>query len=202
MKECGISHNTFYYHYQDIYALLEAFFHQYIMSYTVEDGRMDWAEMARVLLNNCKDNKRLVYHAFNSLSRERLERVVFDSSDDFFSAYVRQLAGDRPIKRVVVDPSAASFIAALRKRGFTVIQANNDVLDGIRRVAEYLRAGNIKIHRSCGACIQEFGLYRWDDSAAADRPIKENDHAMDDVRYFAAYISQPRESFFCAAVKR
>ena len=96
-KECGISHNTFYYHYQDIYALLEAFFHQYIMSYTVEDGHMDWAEMARVLLNNCKDNKRLVYHAFNSLSRERLERVVFESSDDFFSAYVRQLAGERPI---------------------------------------------------------------------------------------------------------
>lgn len=96
-KECGISHNTFYYHYQDIYALLEAFFHQYIMNYVAEDGQMDWAEMARVLLNNCKANKRMVYHAFNSLSRERLERVVFDASDDFFTNYVRQTAGEREI---------------------------------------------------------------------------------------------------------
>lgn len=109
-------------------------------------------------------------------------------TDEEYCDEVVKLAGDRPIKRVIVDPSAASFIAALRKRGFTVIQANNDVLDGIRRVAEYLRAGNIKIHRSCGACIQEFGLYRWDEKATEDKVIKDNDHAMDDIRYFANTI--------------
>jgi hypothetical protein len=76
---------------------------------------------------------------------------------------------------VVVDPSAASFIAALRKRGFTVIQANNEVMDGIRRVAEYLRSGNIKIHRDCRDAIAEFGLYRWDEKATEDKVIKEND---------------------------
>ena len=106
-------------------------------------------------------------------------------TDEEYCDEVVKLAGDRPIKRVVVDPSAASFIAALRKRGFTVIQANNDVLDGIRRTAEYLRAGNIKIHRSCGAAIQEFGLYRWDEKKTEDAVIKDNDHAMDDIRYFA-----------------
>lgn len=109
-------------------------------------------------------------------------------TDEEYCDEVVKLAGDRPIKRVVVDPSAASFIAALRKRGFTVVQANNDVLDGIRRVAEYLRAGNIKIHRSCGATIQEFGLYRWDEKATEDKVIKDNDHAMDDIRYFANTI--------------
>lgn len=109
-------------------------------------------------------------------------------TDEEYCDEVVKLAGDRPIKRVVVDPSAASFIAALRKRGFTVIQANNEVLDGIRRTAEYLRAGNIKIHRSCGAAIQEFGLYRWDEKVTEDKVIKENDHAMDDIRYFANTI--------------
>jgi hypothetical protein len=69
-----------------------------------------------------------------------------------------------------------------------VIQANNEVLDGIRRTAEYLRAGNIKIHRSCGAAIQEFGLYRWDEKKTEDAVIKDNDHAMDDIRYFANTI--------------
>lgn len=111
-----------------------------------------------------------------------------NKTDEEYCDEVVKLAGDRAIRRVVVDPSAASFIASLRKRGFTVIQANNDVLDGIRRVAEYLRAGNIRINRSCGATIQEFGLYRWDEKASEDKVIKDNDHAMDDIRYFANTI--------------
>lgn len=105
-------------------------------------------------------------------------------TDEEYCDEVEKLAGDRKIKRVVVDPSAASFIAALRKRGFTVIQAYNDVIDGIRRVAVYLKNGNIKIHRSCGSTISEFGLYRWDEKSSEDKVIKENDHAMDDIRYF------------------
>lgn len=99
-------------------------------------------------------------------------------TDEEYCDEVVKLAGDRRIKRVIVDPSAASFIAALRKRGFTVIQANNEVMDGIRRVAEYLRSGNIKIHRSCGAAIQEFGLYRWDEKKTEDAVIKDNDHCL------------------------
>ena len=58
---------------------------------------------------------------------------------------VEALASGYSIKRVIVDPSAASFIAALRKRGYTILKANNEVLDGIRRVAVYQQNGNIKI---------------------------------------------------------
>ena len=32
--------------------------------------------------------------------------------------------------------------------------------------------------------IREFGLYRWDETKTVDTPIKDNDHAMDDTRYF------------------
>lgn len=109
-------------------------------------------------------------------------------TDEEYCDAVVKLADGRKIKRVVVDPSAASFITALRKRGFTVVQANNDVMDGIRRVAEYLRSGSIKIHRSCKDSIAEFGLYRWDEKSTEDKVIKENDHAMDDIRYFANTI--------------
>ena len=66
-----------------------------------------------------------------------------------------------------------------------VRKANNDVINGIMTTARYLQDGVIKIHRSCEDCIREFGLYRWDEKATDDKPIKENDHAMDDVRYFA-----------------
>ena len=111
------------------------------------------------------------------------QKAIQKTDEEYCEEIVRLAEGKR-IQQVIVDPSAASFIASLRKRGFTVRKANNDVIDGIRRTAVMLKNGNVKIHRSCVDCIAEFGLYRWDDKATADTVIKENDHAMDDVRYF------------------
>lgn len=110
-------------------------------------------------------------------------------TNEEYCASVEQLADGYSIKLVVVDPSAASFIASLQKRGFKTKKADNDVLNGIHRVADYLKGGNIKIHRCCRDAINEFGLYSWDDKAAdADAVIKENDHAMDEIRYFCSTI--------------
>ena len=109
-------------------------------------------------------------------------------TDEEYCDDIERLAKGYKIRQVIVDPSAASFIAALRKRGFSIRKADNDVLNGIRRVSTYLKNGNIKIHRSCVDCIREFGLYRWDDKATEDRVIKEEDHAMDDCRYLANTI--------------
>lgn len=95
------------------------------------------------------------------------------------------------IRAVIVDPSAASFIAELRKRGYKVIKAKNDVADGIRMVGTMLNQGRIKFSDSCVNTIKEFGSYIWDEKAAArgeDKPIKEHDHAMDAVRYFVYTI--------------
>ena len=111
------------------------------------------------------------------------EKAVQRTDEDYCDS-IEELAKGKAIQKVIVDPSAASFIAALKKRGFSVKKANNDVLDGIRRTAVLLKNGNVKIHRSCVDSIAEFGLYRWDDKASADTVIKENDHAMDDIRYF------------------
>lgn len=105
-------------------------------------------------------------------------------TDEEYCDEVIRLAEGVPLVQVIVDPSAASFIAALKRRGLRVRQADNAVLDGIRRTAAYLKSGNIKIHRSCVDTIREFGLYRWDEKQTEDKVIKENDHAMDDVRYF------------------
>lgn len=99
-------------------------------------------------------------------------------TDEEYCDDVEKLANGYNIRQVVVDPSAASFIASLRKRGFHVVKANNDVLDGIRRTAVFLKDGKIKIHRSCADCIREFGLYSWDEKASADTVIKDNDHCL------------------------
>ena len=82
-------------------------------------------------------------------------------TDEEYCDDVESLAKGYNIRQVIVDPSAASFIAALRKRGYSIRKANNDVLDGIRRTAVYLKNGNIKVHRSCADSISEFGLYRY-----------------------------------------
>lgn len=113
-------------------------------------------------------------------------------TDEEYADEVDRLCEGKNIYRVIVDPSAASFIAALKRRGYLVLKANNDVLDGIRRTAVYLKNGNIKIHRSCVDSIAEFGLYRWDDKATDDRVIKENDHAMDDIRYFCNTVMRKK----------
>lgn len=120
------------------------------------------------------------YYSGRDTERQRTDEEYVDD--------VIRLAGDRNIIRVVVDPSAASFIEALKRRGLHVKRADNEVLDGIRRTSTFLRNGNIKIHRSCENAIAEFGLYRWDERSTEDAVIKENDHAMDDIRYFANTI--------------
>ena len=90
-------------------------------------------------------------------------------------------------KRIIIDPSAAALKAELRKRGYHMQDANNDVLNGISDVCTLLEKGELAVMENCKNTIQEFGLYLWDSNAAdngIDAPLKENDHCMDAVRYF------------------
>ena len=111
--------------------------------------------------------------------------------------YVRdleRLAGGRHIRRVVVDPSAVSFMAALRQEGWPVAAADNEVLTGIRVTADLLRRGRLVICRTCRETLREMFLYCWDEKAPGDKVVKRFDHAMDDMRYFAMSLGR-RESF-------
>lgn len=110
-------------------------------------------------------------------------------TDEAYYRELVKLAGDLPVETVVVDPSAASFIAVIRAHGlFSVRKARNDVLPGIRFVATLLQAGVLQIGADCHDTIREFGLYRWEDNADLDRPCKIHDHAMDDIRYFCTTV--------------
>lgn len=120
----------------------------------------------------------------------RGEKVM--KTDEEYCDEVDKLTKDYTISKVIVDPSAASFIASLRKRGYSVQKANNDVIDGIRRTSVYLKEGKVLIHRNCADAIREFGLYRWDDKSTEDKVIKENDHAMDEIRYFCNTVLKHR----------
>ncbi len=110
------------------------------------------------------------------------------TDEDYYLA-LEALAGDLPIRYVIVDPSASSFITLIRKKGrFRVRKADNDVMNGIRLTAGFMKSGKLKIHRSCKNALREFSLYRWDDKSGSDKVIKEHDHAMDEIRYFSSTI--------------
>lgn len=110
-------------------------------------------------------------------------------TDEEYYMEIEQLANGYEIEKIVVDPSAASFIACIRKHGkFSVRKARNDVIDGIRVTSEMIKSGAVKINSSCEDILREFGLYRWDDKSTVDKVVKEYDHAMDDMRYFCYTI--------------
>jgi len=107
-------------------------------------------------------------------------------TDSEYADALEEFAKDTQAQTVVVDPSAASFIAELRSRGWKVIKAKNDVAEGIRCVARALSAGKLRVMPSCENTIREFATYIWDETACSrgdDRPVKQNDHAMDMLRY-------------------
>lgn len=125
----------------------------------------------------------------------RVKEFYFDSrtqmrqmTDGEYADALAQLAGSRRITEVIVDPSAASFIELLRRRGWRVRKAENDVVSGIRRTSDLLKSGTLVICDTCRDCLREIEEYVWDIRAGKDTVKKEHDHAMDDMRYFAATV--------------
>lgn len=120
---------------------------------------------------------------FNSRQAQR------QMTDEEYARALEALADGRKIQAVIVDPSAASFMEVLRRRGHRVQKANNDVLAGIRLTADRLKDGSVVICQGCEDCLREMELYVWDrEVQGQERVKKENDHAMDDMRYFVATV--------------
>lgn len=136
----------------------------------------------------------------------RVKEFYFDSraqmhqmTDGEYAQALETLAGDRPITAVIVDPSAASFLELLRRRGWRVQKANNDVLSGIRLTSDCLKTGKIVIGPGCTDCLREMEEYVWDlKDGSKDKVRKEHDHAMDDMRYFVSTVLGERQGGFAA----
>lgn len=110
-------------------------------------------------------------------------------TDEEYYRDVEKLVGNVSVNAIIVDPSAASFITTIRKHGkYNVRHAVNNVLDGIRLTATCIQQHKILINDCCIDSIKEFASYVWDTEYAqktgTDKPVKEHDHAMDDIRYF------------------
>lgn len=145
-----------------------------------------------------------VWHRLKEYYYSSKKEGVSRTDEEHYSA-LEELAGGKKISRVIVDPSAASFIECIRRHGkFRVVKADNDVITGIRQVSAALKQNRLKFHESCRDIFREFQLYRWSEKAGTDAPVKENDHAMDDMRYFVADMlaSEKNDDFFAVSVSR
>ena len=101
-----------------------------------------------------------------------------------FDIWIKQ-SGVKPWA-IFCDPSAASWKTELMRRGYVVLNANNDVINGIRQVATMLNTQKFFIDKSCVNTKMEYSTYSWDPMAqkqGKDRPIKEHDHTCDTDRY-------------------
>ena len=141
----------------------------------------------------------------------RVKEFYFDSrreqrqmTDAEYERALRELAGGRPIAAVIVDPSAASFLETLRRNGWNVRRADNDVLSGIRRTSDLLKCGRLVLCDTCTDCLREIEQYVWDPKAGRDAVRKEHDHAMDDMRYFVSTVLAPQRPALaaCTAIRR
>lgn len=150
VSSCQISSNTFYYHYRDIYDLLDTWLVLKKEKYK-ENAALGirWQDAAKSMLHDLKDNSDVVYHLFNSLSRERIERYIFESTDDtFYQLVCRETAGvaiPEQELRDIAEYNSYSFLGFFLK--FLWNHMDDDIDDGIEKISRIFE-GNIQSLRA------------------------------------------------------
>jgi len=109
-------------------------------------------------------------------------------TDEEYAKDYLDFVGNEKVSYIIIDPSALSFKTQLRKEKLTgtLVDANNDVLDGLRTQSRMLKHGEYAICDRCINTIDEYFGYVWDAKAqdkGEDKPIKMNDHTKDFERY-------------------
>jgi PBSX family phage terminase large subunit len=111
-------------------------------------------------------------------SRERNRQ----KTDSEYAEDLKKFLANKNVKAVVIDPSAASFKVECTRQGIqNIMDANNDVLDGIRYTSKLLSNGTLKVCKKCKNLIKEIQTYSWDEKSlklGEDRPLKQNDHCF------------------------
>lgn len=110
--------------------------------------------------------------------RQKTNSEYADDVQNFLEPYA--------VKAVYIDPSAAAFKVELRRRGINVIDADNDVLNGITFMTSEMAKGNFFVCQDCKVLIKEIESYVWDPKKAErgeDAPLKKDDHCIDAARY-------------------
>ncbi len=132
------------------------------------------------------------YYSGRESGKQKDNELYYETLDKFI--------GDKKVLGIIIDPSATSFIQTIKKYSkFKVIKAKNDVKEGIENTGTALNTKRILIDKSCKNMIREFYSYMWDEKAAErgeEKPIKQNDHCCDALRYLVNTIIGKKKSMF------
>ncbi|AJH66311.1 phage terminase, large subunit, PBSX family (plasmid) [Bacillus thuringiensis] len=138
------------------------------------------------LWGKCIEKDKEVWYKVKEYRYSGRETEKQKTDQEYYEDF-EKFVGDLPIRGTVVDPSAASFIALLVRNKRKVYKARNNVKEGIGNVGVALNTGIIYFNDCCNETFKEFASYIWDEKSVErgeDKPLKENDHHMDETRYF------------------
>lgn len=131
-----------------------------------------------VILLVGEDGDKRLHIAREYYERGKLQKDVVGIAWNWFD--------EKKVDLVAVDAAAAGLIADLRDSGLPAMPHKGRVLDGITLVQQYLKVqgdglARLTVDPACVNVINEFESYVW--KSGKDEPVKENDHALDALRY-------------------
>ena len=160
VEDCGINRNTFYHHFEDIHALMEEILRletERVLLRDVDEG--SWEEAFIQAAEFALQNKRAVYHIYNSAGRDIVKRYLNAIAEDVMAHFVermaRGIAADEEDKRLVVRLYRATLVGMIED--WLEDGMRYDVEGMIRRVG-LLFEGNIS--RSLERSAKEAGRLR------------------------------------------
>ena len=139
VKECHIGRNTFYYHYNDIYDLLDDKLKRAFSLFWPDEPDADLKSAMKKLLYACRDNRKTVYHIYHAFSADFMVRHVFSRTDTFLYSYICRSAQTRG-----AEPENLEVIADIVKysaAGFILHFLGNDMKDDIEESVD--KAGEV-----------------------------------------------------------
>lgn len=113
-NDCGINRHTFYYHFQDIYDLIEWIYKSETEKVLQEHDTYDsWQEGVRALFQYAIENKRFVKNTYHSISKEYLIEHLYQVTYNLLIHVVEEQA-----QNIHVDTKHKEFIANFYKYAF------------------------------------------------------------------------------------
>lgn len=113
-EECGINHNTFYYYYADIYAIIQEYFEEQLSEVEKVYSETDsWEEAFIRAVQPALENRRALYHIYYSVRREDLENFIYTAGRDIMVHFVHSRSPEVPAKEEDRGLIAEFFCCAL-----------------------------------------------------------------------------------------
>lgn len=130
--------------------------------------------------------------------------VVYDEhyrTKTLIADHAAAIKGRAGTYRFTVSDHDAQDSAELGTHGISTRPAQKDVIRGIQKVKARLipqadGRPRLLIHERCTNLLREFGSYRWAEAKEGrndrEEPVKENDHAMDALRYMVMELDNKK----------